>query len=312
MKKIDKKIESQIDSFITTTLADYKEYQLSGYMLSHLTYFIYVLLNKDFQSFIIHCREILDIPTTGFSSQEDYDSWRKEFNTTILKHRNGTLRDSKRMKLISYMQTKVEDIYSRKDAHHTFLVVLLRSIEVDDLFFSVWFLFLANTLFIFRPDVFLRNLKVLGKRKWKQAIHIKKNELTIYLNAKTTINSLKATLDKNKDGINKHIEILKHKVSENALEVKELERDYLIYKSYISHHSTKKRGENIYDNVTKEMHVVEELESDPAIENLDFGSIRKIVSRMNKRIENTYLDKIPTFTNVLNSIENSPLHTRRT
>jgi hypothetical protein len=60
------------------------------------------------------------------------------------------------------------------------------------------------------------------------------------------------------------------------------------------------------------MHVIEESKSDPAIENLDFGSIRKIVSRMNKRIENTYLDKIPTFSNVLDNIENSPLHTRRT
>lgn len=310
-KKPTTKIDPRIDWFISSLLANYKQYELDESAKSQLIFFVYLFLNAEFQSFLLQLRKLLSIPENGFSNASEFRAWQTVFNQSAYNFKTNSPVDNKFIKVLQFLELKmgrlIRPTNSRikiEDPDEELLHVLVKALRIDQLFYFQWFLFLQSVLFLLNPKQFLDNL---SHQTQEENISFEPHKISISLTRNSTLNSIKAILDTNKDDIRKTIQGIKTRTKETAMEVQYLDRDYAIYKSYINHSSTKKRGDDIIYNIRKETHVMDEAESVEDIENLDFGSIRKIASRMKNRIQSTFSDKQSVFNAVIAEIEQPPI-----
>lgn len=142
-------------------------------------------------------------------------------------------------------------------------------------------------------------LDSLARNPQEEQMRIEGSTLTISITRETTLNSIRVLLDKNKEKVNRAILDVKDRVKETELEVEFLDRDYQAYKIY-SNYSAK---DNKYSRDRKVDQVIEKMDNQSNMEEFNEGSIRKIASRMNQRIESTFTDRQRVFESVLDKIE---------
>lgn len=311
MKKINNKhIDSKIDWFISSLLTSYKQYKLDESAKSQLIFFIYLLLNPEFQAFLIRLRTLLSIPENGFVEVSEFRVWQTAFNQSAYNFKTENPIDEKFIKVLQFLELKmgrlirpIKSNATAEDPDEELLHVLVKELRIDRPFYFQWLLFLKSVLFLPDPKQFLDNL---AHQAQEEKVLFDPYKITIMLTRKSTLNSIKATLDKNKTDIRKTIQGVKTRTKETALEVHNLDRDYLAYKIYTGYKSTRKRGDDSVFNVPKGNYVqgiAQELDDDLGLGKIDDVSIGKIVNRMNTRISNIFSDKRSIFNAVIDEIE---------
>jgi len=300
------KIPPNIDWFISSLLANYKQYRLDPSTKSQLIYFIYLLLNKDFQRFLIRLRALFDVPKDGFVDINDFKSWEKSFNQSTNEFRtkgHTVIRFEKILKYyesntgkrVQFLKTKAR----QEDPIEEIVHVLLSDFDIPYNFYFPWLIFMSSILFMPNPKHFLDSL---ARNPQEEKMKIEGSTITISITRETTLNSIRALLDKNKEKVNRAIQDVKDRVKETELEVEFLDRDYQAYKIYSNYSArdNKYSSERKVDKVNEKLR----LPSKKYLgEDFNDGSIRKIASRMNQRIESTYSDRQRVFESVLDKIE---------
>lgn len=296
----DKIPPSNIDWFISSLLANYKQYKLDPSIKSQLIYFIYLLLNKDFQSFLIRLRTLFNVPKDGFIDIADFKSWEKGFNQSANEYKAKGHTDNSFEKILKYYESKtgkrVQSLRTKSiqdNPTEEIVHVLLSDFGIPRSFYFPWLMFISSILFMPNPKHFLDSL---ARNTQGENLKIDDNKLTITLTRNSTINSIGNLLKNNSSAINRAIQTIKNKVKETELEVEFLERDYKAYKIY-SNYSAR---DNKYSRDRKVDKVIEKMADH--LEEYNEGSIRKIASRMNQRIESTFTDRQHIFESVLERI----------
>lgn len=315
-KKPTTKIDPRIDWFISSLLANYKQYELDESAKSQLIFFVYLLLNVDFQPFLLRLRKLLSIPEHGFIKASEFQAWQTTFNQSGYNFKTQNPIDKRFNKVLQFLELKMGRLIRQpksksmiENPDEELLHVLVKELQIDRPFYFQWLLFLQSVLFLPNPQQFLNNL---SHQTQEESISFEQYKISIVLTKKSTLNSIKATLDKNKADIRKTIQGIKTRTKETALEVQYLDRDYSAYKFYIGQNATQLDS---YMNKRKEDRVLDEIELPSKKypgEDYDYGSIRKIASRMKKRIESTFSDKRSIFNAVIDEIEHASLTPNRT
>lgn len=303
------KIDPQIDWFISSLLANYENYNLDNTTRSQMIFFVYLLLNTHFQHFLLRLRDLMEIPNNGFLKKTDFDTWASNLNTSSLKTLSNKPLNFTNTRILLFLKQKIgrpietlnEDDRS-EDPADELLHVLVKALKIPNPYYSQWLTFLKNILFLPDPKQFLNTL---SHHRERERVAFRQYSLTITLNRHSSINSIKTTIEANKHEIRKVIKGLKIESKETSLENENLVRDYNTYKNYISHNAGRGRNFDIHFNKRKEEYATDKVEQGTGIDigNIDFDSIRKLVSRMNKRIESTMTDRLDTFNALLSEIE---------
>ncbi|MFA6501325.1 MAG: hypothetical protein WCT85_00900 [Parachlamydiales bacterium] len=297
---------------------------MDPYTKSNLISFIYLLLNINFQSAIKKMREYLDIPTNGFSDTESYYRWRNTFFQAVGDYQKAKKISLKQNRVITFTEKQIVKLLKGKVSLSTvfqnpedaLVIVVLKLLRIGkDRNIKLWGRFFYHLIFTFNPKELFSGLHDLDVRNDK--ISISKDyfsgsvSLVIPLALESTINSIQTMIKKNKSIILQTIKELRVESSKTNIEALNIKRDYFIYNTYTSHKSQNKRFEDIYDNVRKEIAVTDRAEvllkkaEFETIESLGWESMRKIVSRMNKRIKQSFTDKSDGIGNLFNAIEST-------
>src|SRR3989338_5792758 len=230
------KIPPNIDWFVSSLLANYKQYNLDASSKSQLIYFVYLLLNVDFQHFLVKLRTLLDIPQDGFNDISDFHKWQIMFDKSADDFSMQKTIDKRFIKILKYLDSKIGRRINptklqtkQEDPTDELLYVLVKEFEIDRTFYSQWLLFLKSVLFEPNPKQLLDNL---AHHIQEEKLFIDNNKVSITLTRKSTINSIRETLNKNKDIVNQAIQDIKDRAKETELEVENLDRDYKAYKIY--------------------------------------------------------------------------------
>jgi len=112
-------------------------------------------------------------------------------------------------------------------------------------------------------------------------------KMSFILYPDTTIKDIKQLIENKRSIISEKISKIKGNVRKNESKTDDIKRDYLIYKTYINHKISRKRGDEVYFNTSKPDAVKKVTR---IAKYLEPESIRKIVNRMNKRIKETFPD----------------------
>ncbi len=299
-------IPPNIDWYISSLLANYKQYKLDPSTKSQLIYFIYLLLNKDFQSFLIRLRTLFDISKDGFEENADFKSWEKDFNQSANTFRREGITDKRFERILKYYVSNtgkqvqfLKTKEKQEDPTEEIVHVLLLGFGIPRNFYFPWLMFMSSILFMPNPKHFLDSL---ARNPQEEKMKIEGSTITISITRETTLNSIRVLLDKNKVKVNRAIQDAKDRVKETELEVEFLDRDYQAYKIYSNYSArdNKYSSERKVDKVNEKLR----LPSKKYLgEDFNDGSIRKIASRMNQRIESTFTDRQRVFESVLDKIE---------
>lgn len=317
--KSSKIIDPYFDWFISSLNANINSYNLSQYTKANIVSFVYLLLNIQFQSQVRKIRNHLDIPTSGFENEEKFYKWRNVLYQAVIDYQNKKKIPLKQNRLITFIEKQAIKLTAGKMSSSTiinnledvFILIFMSLLKIGkDRNGELWSSFLYHLIFSFNPKTLIyASLKFDRKNEISFINDGFGSSLIIPLTLNSTINSITTIIDKNKAKILGKVREMKTESPKTSIETLDIKRDYFIYCYYTSHKSTRKRGENIYNNMRKELAVedkAEELlneEEYEAIEKLDWKSMRKIVSRVNKHIRQSYIDKSDGIGNLLSTIE---------
>lgn len=302
----NKKIPPNIDWFISSLLANYKQYKLDSTTKSQLIYFVYLLLNNDFQHFLMRLRGLFSVPKDGFMDMADFKVWEKNFNKSANDFKKNGRTNKRFEKILKYYESRtsrrvqfLRNRVNQEDPTEEIVHVLLSDFGIPNNFYFPWLMFMNSILFMPNPKQFMSSL---ANNKQEENLKIDGDKITITLTRNSSINSIGNILKVNATSINQAIQDVKNRAKETELEVQFLERDYRAYKIY-SNYSAK---DDKYSNVRKVDEVNEKM-SLPSKkypgEDFNDGSIRQLTSRMNKRIKSTFTDRQHVFNSVLDKIE---------
>lgn len=313
--KPQKAVDPYFDWFISSLAVNIDNYNLNQYARANLTSFIYLLLNTQFQSKVKKIRDYFDIPSNGFENEEMFNAWRNILYQAIIDYQNKKKIPLKQNKIITFVEKYAIKLTKGKMANSTifndlesvFIFILMDLLKIgEEGNGKLWSKFFYHSIITFDPKKIFDELSKFNR---ENEVLISPTNLSITITLKSTINSIKTTIDENKDKIVQTLEKMRTESPITNIETLDIKRDYFIYCYYTSHKSTKKRGKDIYENTRKELAVedkAEELLNEAeyaAIEKLDWTSMRKIVSRMKQRTRQSFIDKSDGIGNLLSTIE---------
>lgn len=312
-KKPNKNVmDPYFNNFVSSLTTSINGNDLDQNTKSNLVSFIYLLLNKRFQQMIKEIRVSMDIPKNGFESMQSYYEWRNVFFRLVNDYQRAKKIPLKQNKVITFIEKEVLKASGGRMSisgifqypEHSFVLALTKRLRISSRNSELWHIFLYHLIFTFSPKELIKDLH----NRHDRLITIHNHDLSIQLSAESTINSLRKIIDDNRKSILEAIKEIKKKSANTKAETFDIKRDYFIYTTYISHKSSRKHGENIYQNTRKELEVSEKAEEMLSnkqfekIDNLDWASMRKIVSRMNERIDGSFIDKADGIGNFLESL----------
>lgn len=300
-------INPSIDEYINKLLGTADEYNLNGQAKKILNYVIYLILNENFQYMLRSCRIALYMPIDGFKNEEEQALWEVKFRKVVNKYHNGETIDKGTQFLIDEIEREKKRPLVDKEPKEGAVIINMCSDSISVVSDFIYkFLNFRNTKNIVYWMIIIKRLLLFNTPKevvnhinnWSTVFGVEslnfeqKNNrinMSITLYPDTTIKDIKRLIEKKRNLISNEIKKIKGAVRKNESKTDDIKRDYLIYRTYINHKSTQKRGDNIHFNIKKEeavKNMAEEITN--GVEYLELESIRKIVSRINKRIKNTF------------------------
>lgn len=315
-------IDPRIDEYINSLLEEAKEYELSGRSKNILNYTIYLILNANFQYILRTMRLGLSMPIDGFENDNEIGLWKAKFREIVKRYHAKEIVEPETKIMIGEIEKKMGGalVYSEKKVHGILIIdmyddaisiaaqFILEFLKFKNTKNVVYWLNILKKLLIFdSPAKVLIYLQNIGKTAGEQDVFIELQNnrivITIVMYPDTTFKDLEQLIEVKRSKISKRLKEIRNSSRKNQSKTDDINRDYFIYRTYLDHKSTRMRGEDYYFNVTKADAVkkiaeksVEKKETQKA-KYLELGSIRKIVSRMNKRIKNT-LPNSPTELNM--------------
>lgn len=306
-------IDPKVDKYINNLFVEVKKQNLDNRSANIFNYVIYLLLNNDFQYILRSFRLCLGIPIDGFQNDKEVTLWKAEFREIVDKfHQNLPISAGTKFLLTQVEKTLKRQLLDNNqkellhvvfdissDAINTACGYILRFLGLRNTKNVVYWLVILKELFLLNsPEKVTYHLKRWSTVFGSQSIRIrhegeKGTILAITLYPDTTIKDIERVIDKKRKMISEEIKKLKTYVRDNESKADDIERDYFIYKTYTSHRSTRKRNEHISENIRKEDMVANTAEEtltrskQKTVINMEWESMRKVVSRMNKRIDRT-------------------------
>lgn len=309
--KEDNVVDSHVDKYITTLLDKTKDYSLSNRSKEILNYVVYLLLNANFQYILRTMRLGLGMSVDGFKNDDEIKLWRIKFKELVDKYHSKETIEPEIKIMIGEIEKKMggDLVYSDKrtkgilavdmydDAISIaaqFMLEFLKFKNTKNVVY--WLEILKRLLILDSPEKVLIYLQELGKTTGEQDVFIELRNnriaITMVMYPDTTFKDLEQLIEDKRSKISKQLKEIRNFSKKNKAKTDDIKRDYFIYRVYINHKSTRKRGDDIHFNVKKEEAVKNKAENSmerkeaKGIKYLELESIRKIVSRMNKRIKN--------------------------
>ncbi len=295
-----------IDEYINKLLDTADKYNLNGQAKKILNYVIYLILNENFQYMLRSCRIALYMPIDGFKNEEEQILWEVKFRKVVNKYHNSETIDKGTKFLIDEIERKKKRPLVNKEPKEGAVIIDICSdsiFVVSDFIYQFlkfrntknmvyWIIIIKRLLLFNTPKEVVNHINnwstVFGAESLNFEQKNNRINMSITLYPDTTIKDIKRLIEKKRNIISDEIKKIKGAVRKNESKTDDIKRDYLIYRTYINHKSTQKRGDDIYFNVKKEEEVKNMAgKSINGVEYLELESIRKIVSRMNKRIKNS-------------------------
>jgi len=318
--KSQKAVDPYFDWFISSIVANIDNFNFSQYTKANIVAFVYLLLNTQFQSQVKKIRNFLDIPVNGFENEEMFNKWRNSLYQAMIDYKNKRKIPLKQNLILTFIEKQAIKMSAGRmtmttilnNLEDVFILIFMRLLKIGkDRNEELWGSLFYHLIITFNPKALL-----YGSQKFDRENDISlstddfgSTNLIVPLSLNSTINSIITIIEKNKDRIMRKIGQMKKESPITSFEAFGIKRDYFIYNTYIAHKSPRKRMEETYENVRKELAVAdkaEELlgeEEYEAIDNLDWKSMRKIVSRMKNRIKQSFIDKSDGIANLLTAIE---------
>lgn len=323
--KSPKAIDSYFDWFISSLLANLKNYKVDKLIELNFNLFVYLLLNEKFQKTIIKLKHFLGVPLEGFKDENSAEQWNNELARAFSNYIKGEKIETKQMKRLVFLNKQIRTILKFKNKESSnwllsnprgiFQIIVLRRLNISS---TIWTVLCQHLLFDFNPQKLLRDLSAFDVKEYDLSLDFEKNEyfgfrtIMVPLTSESTLNSILKLIESHKNEIEKQIQIAREEDVKITTETANLKRDYFVFKNYLVFKTTKSRGDTYITNKRKEEHVYDmaekylsEKEQEELI-NYDWGAMRKIVSRMKSRIKEFFLDKSDGFGILLTEMENIP------
>lgn len=317
-------VDPCFDWFISSLVANLKNYQISDFIKGNITIFVYLLLNPKFQIIIRKIRDAFDIPINGFTSENDFYQWRNNFYQAINDYKNAKKIPLKLNKIITYTEKQIirlsKGTWNIKvfldNPEDIFSIIVVKRLNIgQDYNFHLWGAFIYHLIFTFNPQQLLQNSVQVdserNKLKISQDGFFNTTTITIPLNLDSTVNSLKTIIENNKNLIQDKVKQLKEKSSITSIESLEIERDYLLFKSYVPFKGTKRSNKGYGGNIRKQDFAFEQtkhlfkFKTEEEMYDYEEDNIVKIINKMRKRIKQSFTDKSDAFGNLLSEIEST-------
>ncbi len=306
-------IDPHVDEYINKLLDAAGGYELNSQSKKILNYVIYLLLNKKFQYVLQSFRLALYMPIDGLKNEEEQNLWKVKFREVVNKYHNGQEIDKGAKHLIEILELEskrpLTDIRFKNsnitrdvcdDAIVQTYNYIFRYLELTNTRNAVYWIGIIHELLLFNsPDKLVSYLSNRWKIFTSQRLTFEPRshavKMSFYLFPDTTIKDIEQLIESKRKTISEEINKIKGEARKNEFKTGDIKRDYLIYRTYINHKTTRQRGDQIYSNISKPDAVKKEIVTDSldnkearATKYLELESIRKIVDRMNKRIKNTF------------------------
>lgn len=296
-------IDPRIDEYINKLLDTADGYELSSQSNKILNYVIYLLLNRKFQHVLQSFRLSLCMPADGLKNEKEQGLWKEKFRETLNTYHNGEEINKGVKQLIKTIEAKrplIDMNYKIKDVIFDVCddaVVrttnyIFRYLKLTNTRNAVYWVGIIQELLLFNSPAKL--ISYLSKQ-WRafesQSMTFEPRDNTVKISfvlyPDTTIKDIKRLIESKSSVISEKISRIKGNIRKNESKTDDIKRDYFIYRTYINHKINRKRGDEVYSNISKPDAVKKEART---AKYLEPESIRKIVNRMNKRIKGTFPD----------------------
>lgn len=318
----EKVVDPYFDWFISSLVTNLKNYQISDFAKGNISQYVYLLLNPQFQSTVRKIRDVFDIPINGFVDTKTYNQWKNGFYQAVNDYKNAKRISLKVNRVITFTEKQIIKLSKGKwdirvfldNPEDVFSIVVVKKLNIgQNLNFKLWSNFIYHLLFTFDPHQLLENVcKIDTDRSKLQIVQddfFNSTSIVIPLNLDSTINSIRSTLNDEKDLIVETVKQLKEKSTNTTIESFELERDYALFKSYVPFKGTKRSNKGYGGGTRKQDYAFEQNENkyhfknQKAEEEYNVDAIVKLVSRIKKRSKIAFEDKSDSLNNIVTEIE---------